>query len=110
MRRTLVVTALPTRRRLWEERLRDGAAIVQHCAGPTASCPLVIGGRCPLHDEADTILYDSEVVTPDFLVALLASPPRAPIHFVSSDRGGPRTTHVLTDGVVHPVAAEAVPT
>ncbi len=104
MRRILVVTAVPARRRLWEERLRDAATVVRHCAGPTASCPLPRQGTCPLHLEADSIVYDGDAVTPEFLVALLASPPRAPIHFVAADPTGPRTTHVLTDGVVHPAS------
>jgi len=107
VRRTLIVTATPTRRRLWEERLRDSAVVVRHCAGPHGECPIVLGRTCPLIDECDVVLYDSEVVTPDFLVALLASPPRAAIHFITSDRDGPRTTHVLSGGVVHPAAAAA---
>ena len=103
----LIVTATPTRRRLWEERLRDSAVLVRHCAGPHAECPIVLGGRCPLIDDSDVVLYDSEVVTPDFLVALLASPPGAEIHFIASEPDGPRTTHVLSEGVVHPAAVAA---
>lgn len=107
MRRTLIVTATPVRRRLWEERLRDSAVLVRHCAGPHAACPIVLGGSCPLIDESDVVLYDSDVMTPDFLVALLASPPNADVHFIESDRDGPHTTHVLSDGVVHAATVAA---
>jgi hypothetical protein len=103
----LVVTATPVRRRQWEERLRDPEVLVRHCTGPTASCPLVTGGQCPLLDECDTAIYDSEVVTPDFLVALLGSPPRAEVHFVTSDAHGPHTTHVVAHGVVRTAAGSA---
>jgi hypothetical protein len=107
VRKVLFVTATPARQRLWEERLADAGSVVQHCSGPNAACPLLTQGHCPLIDECQTAVYDADVVTPDFLVALLSAPPRAEVHFVSSDHAGPRTTHVLTSGVVHPVAGAA---
>ena len=55
------MTATPARRRLWEERLRDSAVLVRHCAGPHGECPIVLGRSCPLIDESDVVLYDNLV-------------------------------------------------
>ncbi len=104
MRRVLLVTATPARRRLWEERLRDSDTLFRNCPGPNAACPLLAGSPCPLIEECDAAVYDSDVVVPDLLVALLSAPPHATIEFVASGPSGPRTTHVLADGVIRPAA------
>ncbi len=102
MQRTLLVTTAPERRRSWEALLRDDRAEVLSCAGPSAFCPLVTGvATCPLHDEVTAAVYDQDVVTPDFLVALLAAPPRIPIHFaIANGSRPPHIAYTLSGGQV----------
>lgn len=82
--------------------MADDRTMFSRCGGPTAACPLVsASGTCPLHDEADTVIYDQDVVTPDLLVLLLAKPPRASVYFAKANgSSGPIMTHVLSGGVV----------
>jgi len=105
IRRTLLVTASEARRNSWLAQLRQDRAQVMRCSGPGPLCPLLNGDTtCPLHEEADAAVYDQDVVTRDFLVALLAVPPRIPIHFAVPNGGhAPYITYALAGGVVRRV-------
>ncbi len=105
IRRTLLVTASQERRVSWLAQLRQDGAQVMQCSGPGPLCPLLSGDRrCPLHEEADAAVYDQDVVSRDFLLALLAAPRRIPIHFAIANTGhAPHITYALAGGVVRRV-------
>lgn len=62
--RLLVVSGDPDRRERWARVLTETGYDVSRCVGPTVTCAIVQGKRCPLLDEADIALYDQGAYVP----------------------------------------------
>ena len=62
--RLLVVSGDPDRRERWARVLAETGYEVSRCVGPTATCAIVQGKRCPLLEEADIALYDQDAYIP----------------------------------------------
>ncbi len=62
--RLLVVSGDPDRRERWARVLAETGYDVARCVGPTVTCAIVQGTRCPLLMEADIAVYDREAFIP----------------------------------------------
>lgn len=62
--RLLVVSGDPDRRERWARMLAETGYDVARCVGPTVTCAIVQGRRCPLLEEADLALYDQDAFIP----------------------------------------------
>lgn len=62
--RLLVVSADPDRRERWARVLAETDHDVSRCVGPTVTCAIVQGKRCPLLEETDIALYDQDAYIP----------------------------------------------
>jgi len=62
--RLLVVSGDPDRRERWARALAETGYDVSRCAGPTGTCAIVQGQRCPLLAEADIAVYDQDAYIP----------------------------------------------
>lgn len=62
--RLLVVSGDRDRRERWARALGADGYSVARCAGPSVTCAILEGMRCPLLDEADVALYDRESFAP----------------------------------------------
>ena len=62
--RLLVVSGDPDRRERWARALAETGYGVSRCVGPTGTCAIVRGQRCPLLAEADIAVYDQDAYIP----------------------------------------------
>ncbi len=83
----LVMSGDGERRSDWAEYFGGLGLQTMRCAGPQATtCALSLNRRCPLHEEADFIIYDQESVTPELDSQVRHLPPEAPIAYARSER------------------------
>jgi hypothetical protein len=99
----LVISGDRERRDKWAAYFEDFGLRTMRCAGPKVTpCLSILGGRCPLHNLADIILYDEESVTPDLEEQFRTLRPSAPIAYARSQRAEsgefPVTTRIFSRG------------
>ena len=68
--RLLVVSGDTDRRERWARAFAEAGYDIARCVGPTVSCAILKGCRCPLLEEADIALYDRESFVPPVARAL----------------------------------------
>lgn len=93
-RRLLVVSADPDRRERWGRVFAEVGYDIASCEGPTASCAILHGRRCPLLDEADVAVYDRESYVPSIARALGRCSPYRAFVLVAQDDADGRPTAV----------------
>lgn len=83
--RLLVVSGDPGRRERWARALAETGYDVSRCVGPTGTCAIVLGKRCPLLEEADLAVYDQDAYIPRLARVLGAHPGYQVSVFVAQD-------------------------
>ncbi|HEY8731577.1 MAG TPA: hypothetical protein VIN69_06315 [Candidatus Limnocylindria bacterium] len=103
VRAALVVSADPAVRADWARYFEALGLRTIRCVGPQAPCPLLDGGRCRLHEDADLAVYDRSTVTPELALRLIRSSRSLPVAFAADrlDAQGqhePLVTAVASEG------------
>lgn len=62
--RLLVVSGDADRRERWARAFAEVGYDIARCVGPSVSCAILQGRRCPLLDEADIAVYDRASFAP----------------------------------------------
>jgi hypothetical protein len=96
--RLLVVSADPDRRERWARVFEGMSHQTSRCAGPTVTCAILKGHRCPLLEEADIALYDRESFVPALARALGGPTPYRAQVLVAQDDAAGRPTAVRRAG------------
>jgi len=95
VRRTAVVVSVdPEVRADWARYFEALGMRTLRCVGPHVQCILLDGrgARCPLHAEADLVVYDRSAVTPELALRLMRVGRSLPVAF-AEDRVGREGCH-----------------